>query len=266
LDGDLDDEDREIAMEEAGEEGAGTALDDEDRDEAETREEIGRLIAALEKKHRKPPAPRASRKTPSPKTDTGGLPPWAEPSPTSELPAMGKAEEASTEMPGGSFVPGDTMDFEEEVMREAGLRPTRSTIGIPETLSKLELAGTLDEAPDGSGEDGAGSDPWGRAGAESLSSLAEDRPSAGDDLVPRRKLGFLGILRAGLCDLALVALFWFVAVLLAARILSLGVPTLVVRAAVPLALLFGVFLVAYLFLFLFFLGETLGARIAAPRR
>jgi hypothetical protein len=267
LNGDLDEEDKEIAAKEDREETRDAALADEDRDEAETREEIGRLIAALEKKHKKAPSPRAARKASSPKKETSGLPAWAEPSPTAELP-MPEGKEAETEIeeiPGGSFVPGDTMDFEAEVMRDAARTSTRPTIGIPETLSKIEPPDGLEGGLDEFGRDEAVSEDWDRAGSGAFPSDDEAGPGSDRDFVPRRRLGFFGMIKAGICDIFFVALLWLVAVWLAAKILNLPLGTLIAQSAVPLGLLFGVLLIGYLFLFLFFLGETIGGRVAAPK-
>lgn len=266
LNGDLDEEDKEIAANEDRGETPDAAAVDEDRDEAETREEIGRLIAALEKKHKKPAASRAAKKADSPKKVTSGLPAWAEPSPTAELPAPDEKEAEAEEIPGGSFAPGDTMDFEEEVMRDADRTSTRATIGIPETLSKIELPGGFKEGQDEFGRAVAGSEDWDRAGSGAFPSEDEAEPGSDRDFVPRRRLGFFGMIKAGICDIFFVVLLWFVAVWLAAKILNLPIKTLIVESAVPLGLFFGILLIGYLFLFLFFLGETIGGRIAAAKR
>jgi hypothetical protein len=158
------------------------------------------------------------------------------------------------------------MDFEEEVMKEAGRKSTRPTIGIPETLSKIEIPDR--EEADEDEIDAAGSeredgkvDGVGRAVSDE-----EAAAEAVPDFVFRRRLGFFGVLRAAIYDLFLVAVLWFAAAWLAAGILVLPVKTLIVQSAIPLGLLYGVFLLLYLFLFLFFLGETLGGRLAAPKR
>ena len=266
FDGELDGESKEIVADADREGPDAPADDDEDRDEAETREEIGRLIAALEKKNRIPPAPRAVKNAATPKKETSGLPAWAEPSPTAELPAMGGKDEVPAEDLGASFAPGDTMDFEEEVMRDADRKSTRPTIGIPETLSKIEIPGGAETELADLEQDDAGPAAW--DGFDTETDGAGDQAGTGsaEDFVPRRRLGFFGILKAGIYDLFFVAILWFIAVWLAAEILSLPVKTLILRAAVPLGLLFGVLLIGYLFLFIFFLGETIGGRIAAAKR
>jgi hypothetical protein len=71
--------------------------------------------------------------------------------------------------------------------------------------------------------------------------------------------------KALLFDLLIVSLFWIGATGLAAGFLSVPILDLVAAAAVPLALLFGALLTTYLFLFLFFLGETPGGRLVTPR-
>ena len=79
------------------------------------------------------------------------------------------------------------------------------------------------------------------------------------------RLGFFRRVKALLFDLLIVAVFWVVATGLAAGFLSVPILDLVAAASVPLALLFGALLTAYLFLFLFFLGETPGGRLVTPK-
>jgi hypothetical protein len=82
---------------------------------------------------------------------------------------------------------------------------------------------------------------------------------------PPVRLGFLGRIKALLFDMVFVAVFWAIAVGLAARVMSVPVLDLVGGAAAAVILLFLALLGAYLFLFLFFLGETPGGRLVAPR-
>ena len=239
---------------------------DEDRDEAETRQEIARLIEALEKKHKKIPLTRDEKKTIAPLEETSGLPAWAESSQTTRMTKAEHGDDAGVSGEGRSFAPGDTMDFEEEVMRDAGRNDSKPTIGIPETLSKIEILGRVEADREEAEEEGLG-----RAGRESgLPERVEPAEEAETEPVPsfvfRKRLGFSGVLKAGIYDLFFVALLWFAAVWLAAQILTLPVQTLIFQAAVPLGLFFGVLLLGYLFLFLFFLGETLGGRLVASKR
>jgi hypothetical protein len=233
-------EDEELDEGDEPDEDAAPADEDEDKDDRNTREEIARLIAALEKKQKKEPLSKDERKRISPVEGTGGLPAWADTPRTSAAVEPEDEEPADKEAGDGGFVPGDTMDFEEEVMREAALKATtKPTIGIPETVTR-----TVPSAP--------------------ATEAAEEEPVP--DFVFQKKLGFLSVVRAGIYDLFFVALIWFVAAWVASRLLAVPLDILLRRAAVPFALLFGVLFVGYLFLFLFFLGETLGRRLAVPKK
>jgi len=268
LEEDLDVEDKDAAEdEEHPDVEAGTEAE-EDRDEAGTREEIARLIAALEKKHKKIPLSREEKKIIAPLEETSGLPAWAESSRTTKVAKTEDEDDAGMSGGGRSFAPGDTMDFEEEVMRDAGRNESKPTIGIPETLSKIEIPGQAEE--DKEDREEVEEEVAGKPRQESKGERDESAEEAESEPLPtfvfRKRLGFFGVLRAGIYDFLFVALLWFGAVWLAAQILTLPVQTLILQAAVPLGLFFGVLLLGYLFLFLFFLGETLGGRLVASKR
>lgn len=90
------------------------------------------------------------------------------------------------------------------------------------------------------------------------SSVSRDRPMA------RRVTARSGSkAKAKLYDVLLILVGWVVAVVLATRILSVSVMEIFDAAAVPLVLFLVTLGVAYFFLFLFFLGETLGDRLAS---
>ncbi len=105
----------------------------------------------------------------------------------------------------------------------------------------------------------------GRSESRSTGEAGEDETEPVPSFVFRRSLGFFGFLQAAVYDVFFVALIWFAGVWLASRILALPVFRFLTRAAVPLGLFFGVLLLGYLFLFLFFLGETLGRRLIASK-
>jgi hypothetical protein len=211
--------------------------EEETKDDAETREEIGRLISALEKKHKKAALSGDEDEIVAPlEEEADDISAWTESAPPKA--AAGRKQPGPAERGAGrSLVPGDTRDFEEDVMRETGMKTaSRSTIGIPETVT------TLIEEP---GE---------RESNEPI-----------PDFVFRRRLGLPGFLVASLFDLLFVVVLWLGTSWLAARILDLPLVTLLRRAGLQLGLLFIILLVGYLFLFLYFLGETLGARLSARR-
>jgi len=237
---------------------------DEYRDEAETRAEIARLIAALEKKHKKIPLSLEEKKIIAPLEETSGLPAWAQSSKITRDVETEADEETGRKGGAGSFAPGDTMDFEEEVMRDAGRHDSKPTIGIPETLSKIEIPGRREPDTDEL-EETITEEPERKIGGSEPDEAGEDETEPVPSFVFQRRLGFFGFLRAAVYDLFFVALLWFAGVWLASRILTLPVFSFVTRAAVPLGLFFGVLLLGYLFLFLFFLGETLGRRLVASK-
>jgi len=268
---------------------------DEERREADgldfdAQGEVVQLLAELEK-----------RKAAAASDD---LPPWAAivdetggaDAAEGEEPAEEAAEEEelSEKAPGAeSFAPGDTMDFRKEVLRGSDrVPPSSATMGIPETLAKT---GESPPLPPG--------EPTGKPGKASMRFLAEEdleeedfgaalevEPAeeglgplsagdqegdeaeglsgepAGPDRPSGRKLGFIGSVKAFLFDTLFVVLFWLVAVALAARLMNVGLLPLVREASLSLGLLFLALWGGYFFLFLFFLGETLGRRLAASRR
>ena len=85
------------------------------------------------------------------------------------------------------------------------------------------------------------------------------------ELPPRARLGFFRRIAASIIDFVFIALFWAAAVGLGARLMGAAAPDVVRAATVPLGLLFGVLFAGYLFLFFFFLGETLGGRLMSRR-
>jgi hypothetical protein len=257
--------------EEAGAESAGPERlnnEEEIRDEVETRGEIARLIAALEKKHKKDPLSREEKTIIAPLEDTSDLPAWADAARSDEDEDAGAEDDLGGTGRDGSALPGDTMDFEEEVMRDAGRAASRPTIGIPETLPKVEIPVLRGEDRDVDEIEAADAAAMEADEAESGDAEGVDEfgSESAPDFRPRRRLGFLGFLKAGIADLCFVALLWLAAVLPAAGILGVSLKILIGESAAPLALLYASLLFLYLFLFLFFLGETLGARLAAPRR
>lgn len=79
----------------------------------------------------------------------------------------------------------------------------------------------------------------------------------------QRRAGGGSKLKAKILDVLIIALCWAAAVWLATRILSVSIPTLFEAALAPLLLFLLTLGVAYFFLFLYFLGETLGDRLSS---
>jgi len=98
---------------------------------------------------------------------------------------------------------------------------------------------------------------------------AEDmtREEVEADLVTEEKIpsrSFFTWLKAKLFDLLFVGLIWFIALVLAARIISWPFFSLIGAATYQAGALFLLLFGGYLFLFRFFIGETLGDRLFSP--
>jgi hypothetical protein len=237
-------------------------------EESDTKEEIARLISALEKKHQKAELPDAGDEIIAPPDISNDLPTWSDLARDTETPEA--AEDDVQEKPvAGSFVPGDTMDFQDEVMRRAGAAaPPKTTIGMPETPVKPRTAILFERDEE---EPMAEAVPAVRAPSPVIRRKTEDfgREDAPveekGEISVRGGLGFFRRIAATLFDFVFVALFWAEAVGLAARLMDAAAFDLVRAATVPVGLLFGVLFAGYLFLFFFFLGETLGGRLMSRR-
>jgi hypothetical protein len=87
------------------------------------------------------------------------------------------------------------------------------------------------------------------------------------DLATEEKIAsrpFFIWLKAKLFDLLFVGLIWFIALVLAARIISWSFFSLIGAASYQAGALFLLLFGGYLFLFRFFIGETLGDRLFSP--
>lgn len=233
-----------------------TGESEEARAGTDTREEIARLIASIEKKHKEAALAAEEKKAPEPLAESGELPPWADlarQTTSSEI----VEEEAGEKAGEKSFAAGDTMDFKEEVMNRAEkMSSASSTVGIPETVAKDEQEFHFDT------EEAEREIP--KVTTEEIEKDAYEVETPLFDTTSRR-LGFFGRLTAVIFDLIFIAVLWGVTVWLASRLMDLPLMTLVTAASVPLGLFYLVLLVGYFFLFLFFLGETLGGRVVSPK-
>jgi len=224
------------------------------------RDEIARLIEAMEKKQRQAGLTEKEEKVISRLEDSGNLPPWADVA--RETGGSGPVEEDESEKEEEKVIgAGDTVDFEEEVMAHAEEMtaeekpPTdQKTIGIPERITKT----TSEIAPDRDEE---------IPGTAAAVEIMKDQEDIEEPNVEEResRLGFFGRLKAVVFDLIFIALVWLGTVWLASRLMAVPLTRLVAASAGPLAIFFLVLFVGYMFLFLFFLGETLGGRLASPR-
>jgi len=232
---------------------------EDDRSEAETREEIARLITALEKKQKKGVLSKQEEKIIAPLEESSDYPPWADiVSGTSSTEIV--TEEAEEKAEEKSFVSGDTMDFEKEVMSRTGkTSSSRSTIGIPETVTRDKSAFHFDKEEEEKEVQDIEEDAADKTGYEF------DELESQEFETPRIRLGFFRRLTAVIFDLIFISLLWLGAVWLASLLMAVPLKPLVVLVSIPLGLFYVVLLLGYFFLFLFFLGETLGGRLASPQ-
>jgi hypothetical protein len=187
---------------------------------------------------------------------------------------------------------GDTMDFQNEVLRESREKfPPIPTMGIPETVASIPAplpfdvpAGEVEvkkqleaiappekpvvRRPEPMAEEKAADRELVRKAREKIEEavkseeIRDEKPSVRAPVV---RLGFFRRIKATIFDLLVVGVFWAGAAALAAHFLSLPILDLVIVAAVPLGILFAVLLTVYLFMFLLFLGETPGGRLVMPK-
>jgi hypothetical protein len=241
--------------------------EDDDKSDPDTREEIVRLIAALEKKQKKLSLTRDEEKLLAPLEEASGLPPWADLSKSSASTEI-VDEDAEEKAEAQSNAPGDTMDFEEEVMSRAEkMAPTRPTIGIPEKVTKDKSGFLFDkEDVDKVDTEEIGIPRYEMEEADEDVYVADEKPDEAEAAaVPRTRLGFFGRLTAFVFDLIFIALVWMGTVWGASLMMDVPVRALVKAVPIPLGGLFLILLAGYFFLFFFFLGETLGGRMASPR-
>ena len=280
---------------------------------SDTREEIARLIAALEEKEKKgapepvlPVRESVSELEPESKTPPDAAFNLPEPGPPEESLDLSDEEaspepaseptswEARLKKPAtvdlengplpGAFLPadepeseeppalegppahptaGDTMDFEEELYRRtppAVASPTR--MGIPERVageSALLPPPDVEEIP--------------RREKVRRSLFEEEIPAAvpadagsyEEEETPPRRLGFFRKIGALLFDFVFIGAVCLGSLWLAARLMDAALFDLISIARVAVGLYCLSLLFGYFFLFLFFLGETLGDRLASPR-
>jgi hypothetical protein len=145
-----------------------------------------------------------------------------------------------------------------------------SGIGIPETLTQKPLPfgeegramTEFDEREEGRREerDEERAEPFGEEAEERPFSVP---PEPARDRVLRPSSRFKIRLKAKVFDLVFIAVFWGLAVWLAARSMEVSLFRLVGAAALSVGLFYLVLLVSYWALFYFFLGETFGDRLFA---
>jgi hypothetical protein len=191
--------------------------------------------------------------------DTGdGLPPWAnkikEPSPPSEILEI---EEDHRERTAGDEKNLFDTDTDKAWSRE---RTTDSGIGIPERVTRSLTQESL---------------PFEQGVPMKTETEEEDERELeeSEDFEPEPEeeeevegavpavMDLSSKLKARAFDVLFVTAIWLISIWLASRSMMVNLFSLISASAVPVLVFYGILLVAYFFLFLFFLGETLGDRL-----
>jgi hypothetical protein len=243
-----------------------------------------------------PPVEPAPAESPAP--STGSLPPWASTMKGAPVFSEDSGPVETRKLRGGE----PAAETEEEVEIFPRRRSADSTIGLPEKISqsplpfeepepKAEDFEELGEEAEEAEAEGEGETreagyrdltpekavlPAGevRAARESVMpgrERAAGRDSEGaageeyEEPGPRPPFSFSVFFKSKAFDALFVGLFWLVALWLAAASLGVTLFTILASMSGPMLLLYAVFLAIYIFLFKFFLGETLGDRLFRPR-
>ena len=189
--------------------------------------------------------------------DGGGLPPWAdkikEPSPPSEILEIEENERKRTaELEKGLSGSVEDVEWKKTRVGDSGMgipeRVTRSLTQTPLAFEGPPARQEKEEVTDGELEE-----------REEI----EPTPQETDEAAPALDLSTM--LKARLFDLLFVTAIWLISLWLAAQSMTVNLFKLISVAARPSLIFCGILLVAYFFLFLFFLGETLGDRLFSVR-
>jgi len=190
-------------------------------------------------------------------SDGEGLPPWAdkikEPSPPSEILEIEENERRRTaELEKGLSGSVEDVEWKKTRVGDSGMgipeRVTRSLTQTPLPLEGPPTRQEKEEVTDGELEE-----------REEI----EPTPQETDEAAPTLDLSTM--LKARLFDLLFVSAIWLISLWLAAQSMTVNLFKLISVAASPSLVFYGILLVAYFFLFLFFLGETLGDRLFSVR-
>lgn len=197
------------------------------------------------------------------------------------------AEEAERELEARST----SYRTEREVGGPAGRRPrSDSTIGLPEKVTPLSIPFETEEAEEeeaGEEEDflpaeeaeeeeelekekaaGAPCGPAAAPAAERPEATARDiveKPFAVEKAEEARPFSFSTFIKSRLFDVLFVGVFWLVGLWLAAHSMGATIFDLLAVTSRPLLVFLAVLVAVYIFLFKFFLGETLGDRLFRER-
>lgn len=204
----------------------------------EEKEEIERILASIREEQEEKKAPAPKEKTPSPREIIkerilkveSELPPWVEKMKEILPPEVPEGEEKIREK---TFeIKADLLRKDEEEdkeTREMEMPKVDTGTGLPEIIEQKRLP--FDQEIE---------EKWGEREMEGVPSRLSSK------------------LKAKAFDILCVTAFWLVSILLASRVLAVSLFQLFSASALSLLTFYLILAATYFFLFLFFLGETLG--------
>jgi len=163
-------------------------------------------------------------------SDTGDeLPPWAEKikESTSDMDSFSEDEETE-------FEPADTDEeftSEEEMAYEEKTPTFDSGVGIPERVSQKSL-------------------PFEEKKRKKLKRIKKKRPTTAANWLKPKAFDFL-----------FIGAFWLIALWFASRVMEVSLFKLISVSVLPTLVFYVILLISYFFLFLYFLGETIGEHL-----
>jgi hypothetical protein len=160
----------------------------------------------------------------------------AAPGTREELPPWASGMKESPPAPVSAQPPAGTGDEDNLTPREW---KTDSGVGIPEKVTQKTL-------------------PFADTAAQKLEeeSMRVEAPSS--DEVEQRPAGFRSRLKAKLVDVVFITALWLISLWFTAQVIGVSFFRLIFRSPIPVLAFYLILLVLYFFLFLYFLGETLG--------
>lgn len=177
------------------------------------------------------------------------LPPWAEKikeSPPSEITGLSEEEETETGVSEMILTP------EEEIPAKKTRAPD-SGIGIPEGVTQKTLPfGTTSEMKEAR-----------LAEIGEMEEFEEEAAGEREVVATPSRIGLW--FKAKIFDIILITGLWIISLVFASRMMGIPFFRLILNSALPLLIFYSILLISYFFLFLFFIGETLGDRLFSPK-
>ena len=174
------------------------------------------------------------------KPPTDDMPPWAariREEPPSSIPMEEEGEAEAREEP--QPFESDKEPFHEETSGSARIPTLDTGMGLPEGVTQKDLPFKVE--------------------LEERFQEEEKRER------PKSPLRLSSWMKSRIFDVLFIAAVWLITVWITSYVMEVGLFRLISAAAVTLVLFYIILLVGYMFLFFFFLGETLGDHLFNPR-